>query len=64
MRVIIVIIAYFTVICFWSSVLADKNIIVHTAYGDVLGYQTNMARVFTGIPYAQPPIDELRFVII
>ncbi len=33
---------------------------VHTKYGDVLGYQTDLARVFYGIPFAQPPIDKLR----
>ena len=54
--------AYLIVISSGSRARADENIIVHTTYGDVLGYQTNMARVFSGIPYAQPPIGELRFV--
>ena len=59
------VLTYFIVICsHTSSVHADENIIVHTNYGDILGYQTTMARVFYGIPYAQPPINELRFVII
>jgi carboxylesterase type B len=38
----------------------DEPTIVHTNYGDVLGYQTDMARVFYGIPFAQPPFDRLR----
>jgi hypothetical protein len=64
MRISVVLVYVVVVICLWSSVHADENIIVHTTYGDILGYQTNMARVFYGIPYAQPPIGELRFVII
>ncbi len=33
---------------------------VHTKYGDILGYQTDLARVFYGIPFAEPPVDKLR----
>ena len=43
-----------------QNIGADESVIVHTKYGDVLGYQTNSARVFYGIPFAQPPIDTLR----
>lgn len=46
--------------CFIQHVYANKATIVHTNYGDILGYQTEMARVFSGIPFAQPPINELR----
>jgi hypothetical protein len=38
----------------------NEPTIVHTNYGDILGYQTDLARVFYGIPFAQPPIDKLR----
>lgn len=46
------------------SVHADESIIVHTTYGDILGYQTDMARVFYGIPFAQPPVGDLRLKIV
>ncbi|CAF3634575.1 unnamed protein product [Rotaria sp. Silwood1] len=39
----------------------SKPVIVHTQYGDVLGYQTDSARVFYGIPFARPPIGTLRW---
>lgn len=39
----------------------EKYLIVHTNDGDVLGYQTEMAKIFYGIPYAKPPIDHLRY---
>jgi len=39
---------------------ANEPTIVHTRYGDVLGYQSDLARAFYGIPFAQPPIDKLR----
>jgi len=38
----------------------NQPTIVHTNCGDILGYQTDLARVFYGIPFAQPPIDKLR----
>ncbi|CAF2515172.1 unnamed protein product [Rotaria sp. Silwood2] len=44
-----------------SIVNAYTPVIVHTNYGDVEGYETDLARVFYGIPYAQPPIDTLRW---
>lgn len=40
---------------------ANIPTIVHTKYGDVLGYQSELARVFYGIPFAQPPVDKLRY---
>lgn len=36
------------------------TVIVHTKYGDVMGRQTDRARIFQGIPFGQPPINELR----
>ena len=39
---------------------ANNPYLVHTKYGDVLGYQTDLAHVFYGIPFAQPPVDKLR----
>ncbi|CAF2651667.1 unnamed protein product [Rotaria sp. Silwood2] len=39
----------------------NEPTIVHTKYGDILGYQTNLARIFYGIPFAQAPINELRW---
>ena len=39
---------------------ANHTITVSTAYGDVLGYQTDTARIFYGIPFAEPPLNDLR----
>jgi hypothetical protein len=50
-----------TLIYILPTIHAIENIIVHTNYGDVLGYQTDIARVFYGIPFAKPPVDELRY---
>jgi Carboxylesterase family len=41
-----------------------SSVIVHTKYGDVEGYETDLTRVFYGIPYAQPPVDTLRYEAI
>jgi len=38
----------------------NDPVTVHTQYGDILGYQTDLARVFYGIPFAGPPIGSLR----
>jgi len=43
------------------NIYGNESIIVHTKYGDVLGYKTDSARVFYGIPFAQPPVEKLRF---
>ena len=43
-------------------VSADEPTTVRTRYGDVLGYATDMARVFYGIPFARPPVGRLRYV--
>ncbi|CAF4442193.1 unnamed protein product, partial [Rotaria magnacalcarata] len=34
---------------------------VPTKYGDVLGYATDLGRIFYGIPFAQPPLGSLRW---
>lgn len=50
-----------TVICLVSTIDANQPVTVSTKYGDVTGYQTDSARVFYGIPFAQPPINDLRW---
>ena len=40
---------------------ASQHIVVPTQYGNVLGYQTDLARVFYGIPFAKPPIGVSRW---
>ena len=39
----------------------EKNIIVDTKLGKVRGYRTRGVLKFKGIPYAAPPVGELRF---
>ncbi len=41
-------------------IYANESVVVHTQYGDVLGYRTDLARIFYGIPFAQPPVGTLR----
>src|SRR5689334_16972891 len=38
-----------------------SNPIVHTGYGQIEGRETDGVRVWKGIPYARPPVGELRF---
>ncbi|CAF1489993.1 unnamed protein product, partial [Adineta ricciae] len=45
----------------FPTILANEPVVVHTQYGDILGYQTNLSRVFYGIPFAQPPVGPLRW---
>jgi len=59
MRVCII---FFTIVLTYyiQNGYANEPTVVHTNYGDVLGYQTDLARVFYGIPFAQPPVNKLR----
>lgn len=45
---------------FLQTGYANEPTIVHTNNGDILGYQTDLARVFYDIPFAQPSVQELR----
>jgi len=52
----------FILTCFAQNICANQPVTVTTKYGDVLGYQTDLARVFYGIPFAQPPVNDLRYI--
>ncbi|GAA1353087.1 carboxylesterase/lipase family protein [Arthrobacter koreensis] len=43
-----------------STATAEADLTVHTAEGPVRGRNTGTARVWRGIPYAQPPVGDLR----
>ena len=43
------------------SLCTAINITVNTTYGPVIGTQVDDLNLFIGIPFAKPPIDELRF---
>ena len=58
MRVCIFLIAI--LVCSIQRIYTNEPTIVHTNYGDILGYQTDLARVFYGIPFAEPPVNKLR----
>ncbi|KAK9881440.1 hypothetical protein WA026_016327 [Henosepilachna vigintioctopunctata] len=50
----------------FGSVVADNNPIIHTKYGKVQGeametFNKNIFYAFQGIPFAEPPVGELRF---
>ncbi|MDR0547878.1 MAG: carboxylesterase family protein [Deltaproteobacteria bacterium] len=45
-----------------NNILAKvKNITINTTYGPVIGNLQQDIAVFKGIPYATPPVGELRF---
>lgn len=46
--------------CLLQNGYANQPTVVHTKYGDVMGYQSDLARAFYGIPFAKPPVNELR----
>ncbi|CAD6192418.1 unnamed protein product [Caenorhabditis auriculariae] len=52
--------------CAWAISLAQAGPTVSTRYGEVEGFESvgrdgNVAEVFLAIPYAKPPVGELRF---
>ena len=49
-----------SIVCVFAGVGA-KPIIVQTRYGPVVGDEFNDISQFLGVPYAQPPIGELRW---
>ncbi len=44
-----------------KTIAKSKSAIVETNSGKIQGYTDNGLQIFKGIPYASPPIDELRF---
>lgn len=72
----VVIIIYILSCCVcWCSINANKKSsneykVVHTNYGYIRGkrmvtlYDNGQYFSYKGIPYAKPPIDELRFMVI
>eukprot|EP00051_Salpingoeca_urceolata_P020620 m.311762 g.311762 ORF g.311762 m.311762 type:complete len:756 (+) comp19654_c1_seq14:3274-5541(+) len=59
-----------TMRCAWAAVLvvlvaataqASDSIVVTTDLGDVRGLLEGQAKVFRGIPYAEPPVQQLRW---
>ncbi len=44
-----------------TTITKTKSNIVETKSGKVQGYSENGVQIFKGIPYAAPPIEELRF---
>ncbi|MFH4979352.1 hypothetical protein AB6A40_006061 [Gnathostoma spinigerum] len=48
-----------------SYMTSESSVVVHTSLGIIEGFESSTPRgdvgVFLGIPYAQPPVGELRF---
>ena len=40
---------------------ASPDVLVNTEFGSLTGFQTDGLCVFKGVPYAEPPVGELRF---
>ena len=57
MKVFLLCVGLFALVC----AAAAQSLIVNTKYGPVRGISNDMAFNFLGIPYAQPPIGELRW---
>ncbi|CAF1685741.1 unnamed protein product [Rotaria magnacalcarata] len=51
----------FVLTCFTRTIYANRTVTVTTKYGDVLGFETDAARIFYGIPFAEPPVNDLRW---
>lgn len=60
MRILLVFV-FVVLSCLLECVHANRTIIVPTKYGDVMGVETSLARIFYGIPFAQPPVGDLRY---
>lgn len=54
------VVLFAALVCLVQHGSADQPTVVHTRYGDIMGYQTDLARAFYGIPFAQPPVGNLR----
>ncbi|CAF1080494.1 unnamed protein product [Rotaria sordida] len=52
---------FFILACFTQNIHANRTVTVSTKYGDVVGYETDVARIFYGIPFAQSPVNNLRW---
>ena len=39
----------------------NKTVIIETKSGNIQGYKANGIEIFKGIPYAEPPVGDLRF---
>lgn len=50
----------FVLLCCIVKICANRTVTITTQYGDILGYETDTARIFYGIPFAQPPVNTLR----
>ena len=42
------------------GVLADEDVIVKTKYGQIQGIKTAIGHKFLGVPFASPPVGNLR----
>ena len=43
--------------------LNDDSLIINTNYGPIQGYSDGNAHIWSSIPYAKPPIDDLRWAL-
>ena len=48
-------------ISFGCSKGVDENSVRTTAHGEVIGFKEDETFAWRGIPFAQPPVDELRW---
>ncbi|CAF4266907.1 unnamed protein product [Rotaria magnacalcarata] len=47
--------------CLVKYSFSGRSVVVPRKYGDVLGYATDLGRIFYGIQFAQPPLCSLRW---
>ena len=43
------------------TTVGSNSVLIHAPTGPIVGFSSNGARVFRQIPYAEPPVDALRF---
>lgn len=51
------------ILLFSLALLCSADPTVKTEYGEVVGFEFEEADVFLGVPYAAPPLGELRFTV-
>ena len=61
MKTIRILAVTFVSVCLVNFLAAEPSLTVSTSLGEVKGTTTNGAHTFMGIPYAEPPVGDLRW---
>ena len=56
------VIAYYTEIPLWSLTMILIEVYVNTSLGSIVGKRESNIHIFLGIPFAEPPLLNLRYI--